>query len=243
MSQEPGFLARSRGFSLVEMAVGMLIIALLLGSILVPLSTQVEQRKTSETQKVLEEMREAVLGYAIANGHLPCPDKTVTTGAGTRWDGAEDASATTCAVPEGYFPWATLGTPSADSWGNRFRYRVHLTFAQRGPPVLGFTTASTIDVCADSACTSRLTNASDGPPAVIISHGRNGLGGYNATTNSQNPLPPAGTDERENTDEDLVFVSRIESATGSGLGEFDDIVLWLPRGVLLNRLVSAGKLP
>ncbi len=41
------------GFSLVELAIAIFVIALLLGSILIPLSTQVEQRKTSETQKAL----------------------------------------------------------------------------------------------------------------------------------------------------------------------------------------------
>lgn len=236
--------ASQGGFTLVEIAIGMLVIALLLGSILVPLSAQVEQRKVSETQRALEEMREALLGFAIANGHLPCPDKTATGGVGTANDGREDVNVSVCVVSEGNFPWATLGTPAADSWGNRFRYRVDTTFAQRGPPVLSFTSASGIEVCADSGCVSRLTNGSpDGPPVVIVSHGRNGRGAMNSTNNLQNPLPPAGTDERENVDGDITFVSRVQTTAAAGAGEFDDIVTWLSRGVLLNRLVAAGRLP
>lgn len=233
---------RRRGFTLVEMAIGILVISLLLGSILVPLSAQVEQRKISETQKALEEIREALLGFAIANGHLPCPDKTTPAGVGTANDGLEDVNVTACVANEGNLPWGTLGAPSADSWGNRYRYRIHDTFAQRGPPVLGFTTASGIEVCADSGCVSRLTASGDGPPAVILSHGKNGLGAISSMTSAANPAP-TGVNELENTDGDVRFVSRVQSTAGSVVGEFDDIVIWLPRGVLLNRMVAAGRLP
>ena len=59
---DPGDFAmtRSRGFTLIELAVALFIIALLLGSILVPLATQVEQRQISETQKTMEEIRDAL---------------------------------------------------------------------------------------------------------------------------------------------------------------------------------------
>lgn len=234
--------ASQHGFTLVEMAIGILVISLLLGSILLPLSAQVEQRKISETQKALEEMREALLGFAIVHGHLPCPDKTTAAGVGTANDGLEDVNVTACVAVEGNFPWGTLGTPSADSWGNRYRYRVHGAFAQRGPPVLGFTTASGIEVCSDSGCVSRLTNSGDGPPAVILSHGKNGLGAVSSMTSAANPAP-TGADELENTDGDVRFVSRVQSTAGSLAGAFDDIVIWLPRGVLLNRMVAAGRLP
>ena len=221
----------------------MLIIALLIGSILVPLAAQVEQRKISETEKALSEIREALLGFALSNGYLPCPDKTIAAGAGTMHDGAEDVSGTSCVATEGNLPWVTLGVPATDSWGNRYRYRVAPAFAQRGPPVLAITTVSTLEVCVTNSCGSRLTTSGDGPPAVVMSHGRNGLGAFSSITNLQNPLPPAGSDERENTDGDTRFVSRVQTDAGTTAGEFDDIVVWMPRGVLLNRMVAAGKLP
>ncbi|MSQ59675.1 MAG: prepilin-type N-terminal cleavage/methylation domain-containing protein [Betaproteobacteria bacterium] len=61
------------GFSLIELAIAIIVIALLLGALLVPLGTQVEQRKIAETQLVLEEIKEALLGYAMMNGNLPRP--------------------------------------------------------------------------------------------------------------------------------------------------------------------------
>lgn len=233
------------GFTLVELAIGILIIALLLGSVLVPLSAQVEQRKVSETQRALDEIRESLVGFAISNGHLPCPDKMAATPAGGTGpnDGLEDVTGNNCVVAEGNLPWATLGAPAADSWGNRFRYRVDATFSQRSPAILSLSSGSGLEVCADSACASRLTNASpNGPAAVILSHGKNGLGAMGSTTNLQNPLP-ASADELENTDTNVTFVSRIQTAAGTTAGEFDDIAGWLPRTVLFNRMVAAGKLP
>lgn len=234
-----------RGFTLIEVAIAVFVITLLLGGILVPLATQVELRKISETQKALDETRDALLGFALANGYLPCPDKTTSAGIGTQNDGQEDvlAGGTCVATGDGNLPWVTLGTASADIWGNRFRYRVHGSFAQRSPAsTFIMTTTSTLQVCTTSACTSLLTSSTDGPPAVLLSHGKNGLGARNATTNAANPAP-AGADELENTDGDTTFVSRAQSATGSGAGEFDDVVTWLSRNVLLNRMVAAGKLP
>lgn len=62
-----------RGFTLVELAVVIAVIALLLGSILVPLTTQVAQRNISQTRRELEEIREALIGFAMVNRYLPCP--------------------------------------------------------------------------------------------------------------------------------------------------------------------------
>jgi len=63
----------SGGFTIIEMAVAMFIIALVLGSILVPLGTQVEQRQIADTQKRLDEIKEALIGFVIANRYFPCP--------------------------------------------------------------------------------------------------------------------------------------------------------------------------
>ena len=238
---------RGRGFTLVEIAIAIFIIALLLGSILVPLTTRVEQRQISETQKTLDEIRDALIGFAIANGHLPCPDKTTATGAGTANDGIEDVNAGVCvATNDGNVPWVTLGVGASDVWGNRFRYQVTAAYAQRSPVVLNLLTAATINVCTVNGCpaaNTRLTGTSpDGAVAVIISLGKNGFGAINANTGTANPAPTS-LDENENVAGPTTFVSRTMTPVGSPAGEFDDIVTWLSKPTLFNRMVSAGKLP
>jgi len=239
-----------RGFSLIEMAVVLFVITLLIGSVLVPLTTQVEQRQISETQKALEEIREALLGFAVAKGYLPCPDKTTAAGAGTANDGVEDvnAAAGTCvAAAEGNLPWVTLGVNGSDVWGNRFRYRADADFAHR-PPAAGtpitLASAADLQVCTTTACTTSLTStvAGDGAVAVILSLGKNGRGAINALTGTANPAPPAGSDESQNLG-GSTYVSHVMTSAGSAAGEFDDIVIWISKYPIYNRMVAAAKLP
>ena len=137
------------GYSLVELAVVMLIVSLLIGGLMLPISAQQDVRARQETEKVLTDARESLLGYAIANGRLPCPASstsngiesfcTNTTGAcGTAIVGF--SSATTahgrCSNPhDGFLPAVTLGfTPidtdgyATDGWNagtvSRVRYAV-----------------------------------------------------------------------------------------------------------------------
>ena len=66
-------------------------------------------------------------------------------------------------------------------------------------------------------------------PLVIFSTGQNGA-----------VLPPVSLDEQENTDLDKDFVSHDFTNTAGG---FDDIVIWISANLLMNRMVSVGKLP
>lgn len=236
-----------RGFTLIEMAISLAVIVLLLGSLLVPLVTQTEQRQVGETQKALNDIKEALIGYALTQSpaHLPCPDKIGGGGAGTANDGIEDfdAATGTCVVQDGNLPWATLGVAEADPWGNRFRYVVHSTYSNRPPSTtllsLNPSPASNLQVCTTSACTTTLATQ---VPAIILSHGKNGLGAISANTGAANAAPSTA-DEIENTNLNQNLVSRVASGAGSGAGEFDDIVAWLPASILFSRLVAAGKLP
>jgi len=132
---------RVRGFTLIEMAVAMFIIALLLGSILVPLQTQIESRNFENTQRILDQAREALIGFAAANGRFPCPASATSNGAedfsvaGNAANGICDATVTGASVYHGFLPAATLGVTPVDANGygldawerspqNRIRYAV-----------------------------------------------------------------------------------------------------------------------
>ena len=70
----------SHGFTLIELAVVLLILGALFAGILIPFTTQVELRRVADTQKTLVEIREALIGFAAAKGRLPCPASVASNG-------------------------------------------------------------------------------------------------------------------------------------------------------------------
>lgn len=227
----------NRGFTLLEMAVVLIIVGFLLGGLLVSLSAQMDMKSRNSTEQSIENIKEAILGFSIVNGYLPCPDSSaVPTGV----EGARDANGG-CLVLEGTLPWQTLAVARTDAWDKYFRYRVSSAFANSGSGSgIKFGLGSTGNITIKSDVGQFTTTAI----AVIVSHGGNGFGAKNTIqTSPENDMPaPAGADELENTNSDSVFVSHIPTPRNSG-NEFDDVVAWISPNIVFNRMVAAGKLP
>ena len=118
-----------KGFTLIEMAVVLVILALLLGGLLLPLSAQLDQKNYTDAKRQLESSMEAVMGYSLSNKHLPCPDKTAGANNGPNDnpnDGIEDFDVVTgdCITQEGNLPWATLSVKE-DVYKRQALSRVH----------------------------------------------------------------------------------------------------------------------
>jgi prepilin-type N-terminal cleavage/methylation domain-containing protein len=214
-----------QGFSLLEMAVVLVVLGLILGGMLIPLSTQMEKQDRDETKKILQDIQDALIGYAMTNGRLPCPD--------TDGDGIIDMAGT-CANVQGTIPWADLGVGKQDAWGQPFTYRVTGSFADNtnGTGCGTATAGVSLELCSiadinviDSAAGNPVANLI---PAIVIAHGKNW-----ATTTS--------ADENENSDSDATFVDRRPSMNAAPT--FDDQVIWISANILKTKLVSAGRLP
>jgi prepilin-type N-terminal cleavage/methylation domain-containing protein len=258
----------TKGFTLVEIAIVLVIVGLLLGGLLMPLATQVEVQRRIETEKTMEQIREAIIGFAMVNGRLPCPadpaTATTTAGAGV----ARPFGAITCAGGViGVVPWTTLGVSEVDAWGRRFTYRVTDVFVDQFAsntwacaPILPPTNSS-FALCSpgDMAITvgaAPSANLAAAVPAVIVSHGKNGHGAF-LSNGFQMPCPavpppfpfppPPTTEEIQNGDcptkNPLVFISHTATSANSPVGEFDDIVSWIVLPSLMKSMVDAGRLP
>ena len=232
------------GFTLVELAIVLVIIALLIGGMLVPLSTQRDIQNTNDTQKQLSEIKEALYGFAAANGRLPCPAATAATGIENPLGGGVCTNSW-----NGFLPGITLGVGPTDSqgyvvdsWGNRIRYAVTtgntraFTTNNGVKNAWGSVLNPDIHVCStsvgmtSSACAAG-TDLTTSAAAIIFSTGKNG-----ATV-------PTGADELANSGVNLTFVSHAQAPVGAPQGEFDDIAAWISPNILYNRMISAGKLP
>ena len=65
-----------RGFTLLEIAISLALLAVLAIGIMVPLVSQLQQRNVAMTEKTLNDVKDALLGFAAVNGRLPCPGTT-----------------------------------------------------------------------------------------------------------------------------------------------------------------------
>lgn len=256
------------GFTLFEVAIVLVIVSLLLGAALPPVRGYAEARLEQETLARLDRAREALVGFAVSHGHLPCPDRDGDGESDARVEGA-DAPGDGCAggAYGGWLPAATLGTPSLDAWGRRIRYRVSAELTRRAgdPSAIACAGASPDNPCTlEIGDTGELTVLTRDPgsrverrlavdvAAVVLSLGPNGRGGGLDGGTSAGDPPDVAEDEWENLDGDGTYMSRDHTPAAEGCSEgdptrppcaFDDRLAWVSPHVLIGRLVSAGQLP
>jgi type II secretory pathway pseudopilin PulG len=233
---------RAHGFPLIELALVLVIITILIGGLAGPLSTQIQARRVAETQRTLDEAREAIVGYAMTHRttlgrpYLPCPD--------TDGDGLENRDpGGACLQAWGHFPWVDLGSAPHDAWGNRLRYVVEAALAHRSTGFSGATvlpdppTSGWKQIAGASGCAP--VDVAAGVPFVLISHGANGWGALNVS--GATLAAPSSADELENLGIDNgCYVTRAPGKAGDPAGEFDDQLGWLAFGVLVSRTCPAG---
>jgi prepilin-type N-terminal cleavage/methylation domain-containing protein len=256
------------GFTLAELAIVLLIVGFLLGGMLLPISKQLETRNATEVIKQLEEVKEALTGFTLANGRLPCPaDPAIasgTTGAGIE----RTPPCATGTLMQGIVPWATLGLRETDPWGRRLSYRVTADYADAvgAATYAGCTPSPTptsasyglcsvgdMTVTTKVSATATATTIAGSVVAVIISHGKNGYGGYLTSGTPMSDPPASHVDETTNKPTGSpTFIARegseasdncSDTVAGSQFCEFDDVVIWIPYTTLLSKTVAAGKLP
>lgn len=232
--------ARLAGFTLVEIAIVLVVVGLLIGGLITPLSTQLEQRRTMDTQRAMEEAREALIGFSVRNGYLPCPAISAA-------NGLEDRAGERCTNERrtGFLPWATLGMPKLDSWGHIFRYSVTPEFADSAVRFQLSTPRDITVATRDAAGNLVAATAPNDIPAVIVSAGKNGYGGFSDLGVRAADAGNGNADEKVNMlPGGTAFIARgaSDNAALPG-GAYDDLVVWLSPNILFNRMIAAQRLP
>ena len=251
------------GFTLIELAIVFVIIAALLSYTFMPLRAQLETANIKQATAKLAEIEEALYGFSIANGRLPCPTIPGNNGIENP-DTTVDHCAGNAAITGyiGFVPVSTLGIKGevncdgllVDPWGRPYMYSISNSNSSGngdfvvfdGVRLGGGPTGVTPDlkVCNNLGINCTAASASystDEAVAVIFSMG---------TRQRAN-----STDEDENAGEGAAMAStcglpaypvggdsfyytshRIELAGQ----EFDDIVTWISPNILYAKLLQAG---
>lgn len=247
--------ARQRGFTLIEIAIVLLLVVILLGYTVAMFPVQQELKQYRTAEREMDLIVGELIAYAQVNGRLPCPD---TTG-----DGEENRVGTNdCTGFFGFLPARTMGINGkydtngllVDPWSSGYGYAVsefNANIAGGGNADIDLVTANGIRdeglanvvpdlfVCDDSGvlgnhldCAAAGSNQVAGNvAAVVVSLGKD------------LDIPATSNIQAENLDDfndgtnDKVYIS------ASRRDDYDDVTRWISTNLLFSRMIEAGQLP
>lgn len=136
-----GTLNAQSGFTLIEMAIGMIIISLVIAFSVVAFSAAIQRGFDKKTFEDMERVADSIAVYAQKHMRIPCPADPANVATVTAPKGAERNSGPignafgTCvgAQARGIVPYVTLGLSersAKDRYGNFFTYHVSATSAE-----------------------------------------------------------------------------------------------------------------
>lgn len=261
LSEHRGLKSRRHcaGMTLVEVSVVLIILAFALGAAMLVANATLEAAKVKATKTKQEAIKVALSNFIATQYRLPCP-AVPTAAEGSAGYGLEatnppNAAPTCPGVPNftvgpasnriarGVVPWTTLGLPdegALDGYGHRFTYQVLRSQTDRRFTAATITNLTGNIVVYDTRSGAGGNRINPNAPAVVavISHGKNGWGGYLPITGTQLTANGGDPDEDENTDNDLEIVDRPSSQANND--SFDDLVMWLSPQDLLGDLQRTG---
>lgn len=245
---------KSSGFSLVEMAIVLVITGLILGTVIGAMNVQVTGQRIKETQERQRVIKDALINYIRQNSKLPCPalitlaDDHASAGIPNCTSGTNsiDVPAVDSAF-YGAIPWKELGlSPEAvkDAYGRRFTYIVTYAATLSTLNISGLTgnlllyptaTDATANTNRLNPCNGTLSVCDNLAVVAIISHGANGYGAY---SNQGSLLSDASASDNEKENSDHANLKLVDGDFNQQ--SFDDYVLWVKPSELLQPLTNSG---
>jgi len=248
---------KTNGYTLVEMAVVLVIAGTLLGAGLKLLSVQSERAAISATQKNQEAIKEALINYLGRFSRLPCPDT------GAIVDGLDNDRVPAtgfCASAFGRVPYADLGLEKStvlDGWDNYIVYLVSPGWVQTYSPnpSLPYFTTNIVNAFwpgvrlgqinvgdrfpANAAALTAIANVATGTGTAValVSYGRTEAGATNIANNVIDP--PTGADELTNVNlGGLLVVTREMTDIVGPNGSYDDIIKTISPSDFISPLIK-----
>lgn len=252
------------GFSLVELAVVLVILAVLLGVGLTAGQSAVQNADRLTALERLSTIKLALDAYAARNGYLPCPAPPQAVGSDASF-GLESRSGVAgvgcVAVPGhiissgtvwfGTLPTRNLGLSDSfmyDPWGNKLTYAVSGNHVGTAGATNGwnsyYANNGSLEIRAGTLASSRITTTtSTGAPGAsatyaVISHGRNGRGAYpyNGSSIALACTGPTGNEiDVQNCDRsNAIFYDTTFNEGSQPTTQFDDYIVWGSNAMMRN---------
>lgn len=233
----------ARGFTLIEMAIVMVVIGLVLSGGLVAVAPVLQSSKISQTHQRLDRVEQALILHVIRYGCLPCPADpglaSTSSNAGVANSGGAyyktGCSSGSCQQVQGIVPWVNLGIAEndmTDGFGARIDYALAdglqltngmvRTAPSTYPVPTGPLTVENYALVEQTGGTAATRAA-----YVLVSHGSDRFDAYIAQTGTRITTGPnsTSTTQLENGDGNATFVQD-DFHNVSGSSYFDDIVRW-----------------
>ena len=248
---------KNRAFTLVELAIVILIIGLIAGMGVSTAREMIDAANLTATQNRIDTVEKALLSFWKKNGRMPCPADITLANSHANY-GIEATGSDTCTggaiaanfpaatsfykAAEGAVPVITLGLPKDfvyDGWGHRIAYAVTPTFTRpyastriqlRNSICLVDTAIKIADIAGGNRSTSAVY--------ALVSYGKNGHGSYSSgstrlnvgSSNADELINCHCTSAAANSTYDGNYVQRSQNLnSGNQANYFDDIVRYKER--------------
>lgn len=222
----------SLGFTLVEMAIVIMIGGILMAFMGSALMAYLKKSRVMTTEFRMEKIQEAMDQYLDINRRYPCvasrilgPDDgafgRMDTSCGSAGAGTAVSGGT---VHIGAVPTRTLNLPDefmADAWGQKFTMAVTIGLTNIGTYIADGGRIEIVD---------KNSTIYDKAHYVLVSHGVTGFGGYmiGAAANPIIPCASAGDPEKENCEAapDNVFLTTLTTSDAGMADFYDDYLVY-----------------
>ena len=252
------------GFTLVEIAIVLLIVSILLGYSVAMFPVQQELKQYRGVEIEMDSVIEHLIAFAQVNGRLPCPDtSTDSDTSGNTIDGEEDrVGLNDCEAYFGFLPGRTIGMSGEynaagmliDPWGSGYRYAVS-DVDESDPNNNYLVTANGIRdegmanvepdlfICDDSAATGDDLDCTVSGAASGEVVGAGAVAAVIISLGKDSEIPATSNIQAENLDNfhdgtlDKVYIFSPRR------DDYDDVVKWISTNLLFSKMIEADQLP
>ena len=238
---------KAQGFSLLEIAIVLVIISLLLAFLLPTITGRISTARLEATRGKEELIKTALIAFVAQNKRLPCPaiENLPPTDANYGREATVPGTCTgttalTAGAMRGVVPWLALGLNddiALDGYYQRFSYILTTSQTNLNANTVSGLAGNIAIHSATPITVANQINVNNLAVVALISHGANSAGAF--TPSGTRIALPAGADELENTDvANTAFINKDFSQ--NVVNPFDDVVMAITPADILNGLEKSG---